>query len=269
MQSPRCRTAVLAGAGRLLIALTLLGSLVGGVVLTDVLGRPAAARVAGPPPEPEIEPAPVPPGDSAPPAERPLPPVEESGIDPVRAWADQIAVVVDVPARAVVSYVNADLAMREYQPGCGLSWATLAGIGRIESNHGRYGGAVLGEDGRTSEAITGVPLDGAPGIRVVPDTDGGQWDGDTEHDRAIGPMQFIPSTWRNWTTDGNGDGIGDPHNLDDAAMAAARYLCAGDKDLTSGDGWWSAVLSYNNSVEYGQKVFALAESYAEAGRRVG
>ena len=42
----------------------------------------------------------------------------------------------------------------------------------------------------------------------------------------MGPMQFIPSTWRKWATDGNGDGIGDPQNLDDAAMAAARWAVA-------------------------------------------
>ncbi|MBB5153588.1 lytic transglycosylase domain-containing protein [Saccharopolyspora phatthalungensis] len=251
---------------RLGIAVALLAAMVTGVGLISVFGEPPKAPVAGPPPDQELEPAPVAPGSVAPLVEEFLPQHGPGG-DPVRQWADQVAAVVDIPARAIVSYVNADLAMREHQPGCKISWATLAGIGRIESDHGRYGRRLLREDARPSAPIIGVPLNGAPGIRLIPDTDGGALDGDPVHDRAVGPMQFIPSTWRKWATDGNGDGLGDPQNLDDAAMTAARYLCTGSRDLTTGTGWWSGVLSYNNSVEYGQKVFALAESYAEAGNR--
>lgn len=272
----RRRRTALAGLGRSLIAVALLAVLVGGVLVMDALGRPVAAPVAEPPPEPVIEPAAVPPGASVPEA----PPVGpgtgvapgtglEPGADSLRAWADQVSAVVDIPARAVVSYVNADLAMRGYQSGCQVSWATLAGIGRIESDHGRFADALLGEDGRPTQPIIGVALDGAPGVQAIADTDGGVLDGDAVYDRAVGPMQFIPSTWQRWSTDGNNDGIGDPQSLDDAAMAAARYLCADGRDLTTGDGWWAGVMSYNNSVEYGQKVFALAESYAEAGRDSG
>jgi membrane-bound lytic murein transglycosylase B len=264
----RTTSLVSAAFGRFAIAVALLAGMVGGVGLIGVFGRPPAAPVAEPPPEQVLEPAQVSPGSVAPPVEEPLP-QPRPGADPVRQWADQVAAVVDIPARAIVSYVNADLAMREHQPGCRISWATLAGIGRIESDHGRFGRRLLREDARPSNPIIGVPLNGTPGIRLIPDTDGGALDGDTLHDRAVGPMQFIPSTWRKWATDGNGDGLGDPQNLDDAAMAAARYLCAGDRDMTTGAGWWSGVMSYNNSVEYGQKVFGLAESYAEAGNRRG
>ncbi|MER7010740.1 lytic murein transglycosylase [Saccharopolyspora sp. NPDC000359] len=270
----RTTSDVFAALGRLATAFGLLAAMVTGVGLINLLGAPPSAPWAGPPVEREPEPAPVLPGSTAPPVEEPpeaIPGVDpgqlESGVDPVRKWADEVATVVDIPARAIVSYVNADLAMREYQPGCRISWATLAGIGRVESNHGRFGGRILREDGRPSTPITGVPLNGAPGIRQIPDTDGGRLDEDPVHDRAVGPMQFIPSTWRRWATDGSGDGIGDPQNLDDAAVSAARYLCAGGRDMTTGAGWWSGVMSYNNSVEYAQKVFALAESYAEAGNR--
>src|SRR5690606_6207558 len=126
---------------------------------------------------------------------------------------------------------------------------------------------LLREDGRPSKPIVGVPLNGAPGVREIPDTDRGLLDGDPVHDRAVGPMQFIPSTWNKWATDGNGDGIGDPQNIDDAAMAAARYLCAGGRDLSTGAGWWSAVMSYNHPVEYAQEVVAMAERYGEVASR--
>jgi membrane-bound lytic murein transglycosylase B len=168
----------------------------------------------------------------------------------------------EVPVRALMAYGNAELRLREEKPGCHLSWATLAGIGRVESDHGRYGGGSLGEDGRATRPIVGVALDGSSGVRAIADTDGGRFDGDPEVDRAVGPMQFIPSTWSRWAADGNLDGVGDPQQVDDAALAAGRYLCAGDRDLTVPADWWAAVLSYNDSVTYGQKVFWLADGYA-------
>ena len=89
-------------------------------------------------------------------------------------WAGRVASMVGIPARALVAYGNADLAMRASQAGCKLSWASLAGIGRrIESNHGQYGGATLGADGRPSKPIIGVPLDGSPGVKAIGDTDRG------------------------------------------------------------------------------------------------
>jgi membrane-bound lytic murein transglycosylase B len=86
-------------------------------------------------------------------------------------------------------------------------------------------------------------------------------------DRAVGPFQFIPGTWARWKADGNGDRIADPQNIDDAALAAGRYLCAGGRNLADGAGWWSAILSYNNSNTYVQNVFNGADSYARAAMR--
>jgi membrane-bound lytic murein transglycosylase B len=137
--------------------------------------------------------------------------------------------MVDIPARALVAYGNAELVLRSVKPKCRLSWATLAGIGRIESHHGQYGGAVLGADGRPSKPIIGVPLGGSPGVKAIGDTDGGRLDGDPSTDRAVGPMQFIPSTWAKYASDGNED-VADPRQIDDAAFAAARYLCANGRD---------------------------------------
>ena len=102
----------------------------------------------------------------------------------------------------------------------------VVGITRIESRHGTYGGARLLANGDVDRRIVGIPLDGTNNTEVITDTDGGQYDGDPVYDRAVGPMQFIPSTWRRWAQDGNGDGVKDPNNIYDAADAAAHYLCA-------------------------------------------
>lgn len=183
--------------------------------------------------------------------------------DPLAAWAAQSGPAIGVPSRALLAYGRAEIATRETQPGCKLSWATLAGIGRVESNHGQFGGAVVQQNGWPSKPIVGVPLDGSGGFRAISDTDGGKFDGDTRVDRAVGPMQFIPSTWSRWASDGNRDGKADPQQLDDAALAAARYLCAGGRDMATAEGWWAGLWSYNRSVSYAQKVFGLADDYAQ------
>jgi membrane-bound lytic murein transglycosylase B len=245
--------------GLVLLVVALAG---GGVLLLRAMTAPEPAPVATEIPAASVPTADVTPGAVAP----PRPQAGPVGEDPLRTWANRVAGTIDVPARALMAYGNAELVLRTTQPGCHISWATLAGIGRIESDHGRYGGAHLADDGRPSRPIIGVPLDGSPGVKAIGDTDGGRYDGDATHDRAVGPMQFIPSTWRKWTSDANLDGIGDPQQIDDAALAAARYLCAGNRDLTTPSDWWDAVFSYNNSVPYGQKVFGLADGYARAAR---
>ena len=183
---------------------------------------------------------------------------------PYSAWATRLATTIDVPARALQAYANAQYMVAAEQPRCHLSWTTLAGIAHIESNHARFGGRSLQPDGRPSAPIIGIPLNGAPGVQAIPATDGGVLDGDPVWERAVGPFQFIPSTWARWKADGNGDGIADPQNIDDAALAAARYLCADGKNLATGTDWWQAILSYNNSLTYVQNVFAGADSYARA-----
>jgi membrane-bound lytic murein transglycosylase B len=229
----------------------------------------------------EVQAVPVQPGSIAPvnativgAPQQPLPqysgasqPQGKPSGDVLAGWANRVAPVVGIPARALVAYGNAELAMRAMQPGCHISWATLAGIGRIESNHGQYGGAVLQPDGKPSKPIIGVPLDGSPGVAAIPDTDGGRFDGDPVYDRAVGPMQFIPSTWMKYGVDRNGH-LGDPQQIDDAALAAGRYLCAGGRNMSIAQGWWTGILSYNASVQYAQKVFGLADGYAKAAQAV-
>ncbi|WP_220036014.1 lytic murein transglycosylase, partial [Modestobacter versicolor] len=151
--------------------------------------------------------------------------------------------------------------MTATRPGCGLDWSLLAGIGRVESNHGRYGGAVLNDDGTSTPQIIGPPLDGVQ-FAFISDSDGGQWDGDRSYDRAVGPMQFIPGTWRSYGVDGDGDGDEQPTDIDDAALAAASYLCVAGGDLTTDAGRRRALLAYNHSDSYVDQVLALAAAYA-------
>lgn len=187
--------------------------------------------------------------------------------DPLRAWAQLMAEATGVPARALQAYGKSELALRKTDPACRLSWVTLAGIGRVESDHGRFGGANLRPDGTPSPPIIGVALNGVGAVARIGDSDGGALDGDTRHDRAVGPMQFIPSTWRRHAADGNGDGNADPQQIDDAALAASRYLCFGGRNMASADGWWSGVLSYNNSTEYGNHVLHWTNTYADLSQR--
>nr|WP_239028688.1 lytic murein transglycosylase [Pseudonocardia acidicola] len=182
----------------------------------------------------------------------------------LRTWSTELAGRTMIPARALQAYAAAELAQRAAGPGCRLSWTTLAGIGRVESDHGRFGGAALDADGVVRPRIIGVPLDGSDGVAEIRDTDGGRLDGDSVYDRAVGPMQFLPATWARYGADGNGDGIADPHQIDDAARAAAAYLCAEGRDIASGEGWWDGVLTYNRSVNYARLVWAAADRYAAA-----
>jgi hypothetical protein len=105
----------------------------------------------------------------------------------------------------------------------GLSWTVLAAIGQIESDHGRNSG---------------------------PSSAG-----------ALGPMQFLPSTWKDWGEDADGDGqanIMDPY---DAVYSAARYLCAYGPG-NGIDALKRAVFGYNHADWYVDEVLALAVRYS-------
>jgi membrane-bound lytic murein transglycosylase B len=176
-------------------------------------------------------------------------------------WSVTTSASTGVPARALSAYAAAQAETARTQPECGLSWPTLAGIGYVESDNGGHGDGLLAS-GRPLTPIVGVRLTGAGPVSNVSDTDGGELDGDRSVDRAVGPMQFLPSTWASWASDGDGDGVFDPQDIDDAALAAARYLCASG-DLRTPDGWTRAVLSYNHSIDYLNAVFAASSAFAD------
>jgi hypothetical protein len=225
---------------------------IAGLVTVAVATAPPARQDQPAREEREIPPAEAPPQppvtlpDSAPPPVV-LPPAIRAtpggGVAVVPAGA-----VGGVPALVFAAYRRAAAALAVTEPGCHLPVSLLAAIGKVESGHARNGR--VDDTGTTSHPILGPTLDGSPGLAAISDTDGGRFDGDASWDRAVGPMQFIPGTWREWATDGNGDGDASPHNVFDASGAAARYLCTGGRDLATGPDVDAAILSYNNSASY-------------------
>jgi hypothetical protein len=249
--------------GLLMAVLVLSAVLVGALLPRTIDALPAAAPTPTPSVEPSENPDVVPPGG----AELPLPggsgvaPGGPGQADALAAWVAPMSVRTGIPVVALQAYAYAELVLGQGTPTCNLRWTTLAGIGLNESNHGRSGGAALTVDGRAQPPIYGPPLDGQNGTRTIPDSDSGQIDGDSTWDRAVGPLQFIPSTWTRYATDADQDGKSDPHDIDDASLAAATYLCAGGRDLATVDGWWAAILAYNNVTTYAQNVFNAANDY--------
>ncbi len=179
-------------------------------------------------------------------------------LDQARALSTVVGT--DFTLVAMDAYYKAAIGIAATDPECGVPWWAMAGIGRVESHHGTYGGTELRANGDTATPIIGIPLDGTNDTTVVADTDGGLLDGDTEVDRAVGPMQFIPSTWVRYARDGNGDGRRDPHNMYDAVRAAADYLCK-SAPLTDDEGLSRAYYRYNHSDAYVRSVVAWAHRY--------
>ncbi|MDN3059396.1 bifunctional lytic transglycosylase/C40 family peptidase [Streptomyces sp. SRF1] len=172
-----------------------------------------------------------------------------SGSGPAAANA---AAAADIPARVLTAYIAAAEGVRSHRPRCrGMQWQVLAGIAKVESGHAA--GHTVSSDGDIRPRILGPRLDGSGAggnTTPMPDTDHGRWDGDPGGERAVGPFQFLPSTFRTVGRDGNDDGATDPHNIDDAALSAAVYLCGRGRDLTQRQQLETAIRSYNHSAAY-------------------
>lgn len=176
------------------------------------------------------------------------------------AGSAAIAVTVSNPSEEAIEDIPAlllQLFIQEAQQCPGLPWTVMAGISKVESNHGRFGGAVVASDGTIRPPIIGIPLNGTNDTARIPDTDDGRWDGDTVWDRAVGPFQFIPSSWRIFGGDGNADGLADPNNVYDAVPAMRRHLCP-DGQIVDIE---AAVFSYNRSTDYVDAVLDWARRY--------
>ncbi|HEX6150227.1 lytic transglycosylase domain-containing protein [Nocardioides sp.] len=214
-------------------------------------------------------PATLPDGTSMPGAEIAVPASVSSPDDPRREVdgaldrAVATASASGIPAAALAAYQRAETVINAADKSCHLSWQLLAAIGRVESDHGRFGGNTLDDEGLATPGIYGIALNGKNGTQAISDTDAGQYDSDSRWDRAVGPMQFIPSTWSVVGVDGDNDGKRNPQDIDDAALASAVYLCSGKDDLSTEKGQRAAVYRYNHSDEYVDLVLAFMKAYLE------
>ncbi len=152
-----------------------------------------------------------------------------------------------IPGVVLQAYMRAQQILQGQQPGCHMPWWLVAGIGKVESDHADNG--AVDRQGNTLMPILGPALNGSGDFAAI-SAPGGGWT------RAEGPMQFLPSTWQEWGGDGN------PNNVNDAALAAGRYLCAGGRDLSQGGQQAAAVFSYNPSDSYVQMVLTWAYAYS-------
>src|SRR6186713_3237751 len=151
MRSPRTVALLVAGAAMGLVAIVAFVLVILAPQLPPPVGDPDPEPDAGAPPT-WAEPGPVPaaasdPGDGI-----------QNRVD--AAWAEQTAAATGIPLRALVAYAGAAMFKAEQMPECGLSWSTLAGVGKIESDHGRHGGSALDAGGTAVPGIFGIALDG-------------------------------------------------------------------------------------------------------------
>ncbi|MEY9988027.1 cell wall-associated NlpC family hydrolase [Streptomyces sp. V4I8] len=170
----------------------------------------------------------------------------------------------DIPPRMLTAYKKA---VQHVATCRGMRWPILAGIAKVESHHAV--GRSIAAGGDIRPRIYGVLLNGSGAggnTSVFPDTDGGKWDGTSQGERAVGPFQFLPSTWEDVGADAGGDQRADPHNADDAALGAAIYLCGNGRDLTKRSQLKTAIFQYNRSQEYVANVLGWVDQYTAAAK---
>ena len=149
----------------------------------------------------------------------PGPTIAEAGA----AGGPSVLAISDIPPVYLTLYMGAA------QTCPGLSWGVLAGIGKVESNHGRSTD---------------------PGVHS-----GANFAG------AEGPMQFEPATFARYATDGDHDGQLSPYDPGDAIYTAAALLCANGAASGTQAGIRQAVFAYNHSWSYVNEVLSWAARY--------
>ncbi|MCD9200059.1 lytic transglycosylase domain-containing protein [Aeromicrobium wangtongii] len=187
-----------------------------------------------------------------------------AGVDAKAGAAGTVATLSTngIPTAALNAYRRSETLLGKADKVCNLQWNLVAAIGRVESNHGRSGGNALDGDGIAQPGIFGVPLDGKDGRANIGDTDSGELDNNSVYDLAVGPMQFIPGTWKSVGVDADNDGDKNPQSINDAATSAGIYLCAGEGDLSDPSVAAAAVKRYNNSDAYVDLVLKISAAYA-------
>ena len=168
-----------------------------------------------------------------------------------------------IPPVVFSAYVAAETNASAITADCQVDWPVIAGIWKVESDHATYRGRTVNSDGMVIPPLFGVTLYGSiPGTAQIRDSDGGLLDGDPNWDRAVGPAQFLPRSWRAYGQDGNADGEADPQNVFDAALSTVAYLClTSPGDYTTETDLAVALRRYNNSSEYVERVAGWIDYY--------
>ncbi len=179
------------------------------------------------------------------------------------AAASAAAGALGIPPVVFSAYLSAVAQAPTITPQCEVDWPIIAGIWRVESHHGTVGGRTAGPDGTVTPPLYGITLDGSvAGTAIIADTDRGVLDGDPSWDRAVGPAQFLPGSWRAYGRDGNRDRQADPHNVFDAALSTVAYLCLRTPgDYTNPEDLARALRGYNNSTQYVETVASWIDYY--------
>lgn len=201
--------------------------------------------------------------DLRPPAPSDAPPAPAPRHVPIPPRPEAVKIApgpLGIPGAAYAAYRAAADRMALEAPGCGIEWSLVAAIGRIESGHADGGN--VDATGLTLTPIEGPALDGTlAGNAVIRDGAG--------YARALGPMQFLSTTWALFGGDNSGDGKADVNNVRDAAYGAARYLCSSASGLQSEAQQRTAVFAYNQSNSYVDNVVAWAKAYRDRAIPVG
>jgi membrane-bound lytic murein transglycosylase B len=175
-----------------------------------------------------------------------------------------------IPTIALNAYIHAETLLRLSNPHCRISWEDLAGIGRIESDNGQTWGSAarVTRNGTLYPPILGPILDGQNGMPAIPTTDHGVLEFNPVWSRAVGPMQFLPSTWYAYARSGSADKVPNPQNFYDATLTAGTYLCANGGDLGTKTGLTNAIYAYNHSSYYVSLVEQWIAFYSAEGAQV-